>query len=174
MKRSLSAILLATTVLALPVVSAWAQAEAMAVAEEQQPLDPNILDAKKIFILNTVMDFSLASAFTSEIMDWERFEVVFSEDEADLCFALSAEADYQKQEIPTGETDDAGLRPRAIGTMRTLDKLYLKIFVPGGDDLWQDEAEVGDDSEAAVDLVRHLRERIEEEEAKGTEADDSR
>jgi len=162
MKRPLGTVLLSTALLALLIpYIAWSQAEAPAVVEEEESLPAEILSAKKIVILNTVMDFSLASAFTSEIMDWERFEVVFSEEDADLCFSLSAQADYRKEEIPTGQSsDEEGVRPRAIGTMRTLDTLYLKVFIPGGDDLWDDEADVGEDSEAAKDLVRRLRQRI--------------
>lgn len=169
MKRSLGVALSLIALITLLVPAAGrSQAEAEAVPQEEAALRPEILAAKKIVILNTVMDFSLASAFTGEIMDWERFEVVFSEEDADLCFSLSAQADYQKEEIPTGQASDVeGVRPRAIGTMRTLDTLYLKVFIPGGDDLWTDQEDVGDDSEAAKDLVRRLRERIEKEEAAG-------
>ena len=174
MKRtSLSALLLLAlfTLLAPAVGFAQAEAAAEATAAEPEALRPEILEAQKIVILNTVMDFSLASAFTSEVMDWERFEVVFSEEDADLCFSLSAQADYQKEEIPTGQTSDVeGVRPRAIGTMRTLDTLYLKVFIPGGDDLWTDQEDVGDDSEAAKELVRRLRQRIEDQEAAAAES----
>jgi hypothetical protein len=173
MTRSLRALLLATVALTLPLTPAARsqEPEEATVEEVSQPVSPELLEAKRIFILNTVMDFSLASAFTTAIMDWERFEVVFSEDEADLCFALSAQDDYRKQEIETKvDSDVEGMRRRTLGTMRTLDNLYLKVFVPGGEDLWRDEAAVGEDSQAAVDLVTRLREAIEKEETTTAEA----
>ena len=59
MNRPLGAVLLSTALLTLLVPSAaWTQAEAAAVAEEDAALRPEILNAKKIVILNTVMDFS--------------------------------------------------------------------------------------------------------------------
>lgn len=149
--------LLALALLAIPFAG-LAQEE-----EEEKPLGPVLLTARTIFILNTVMDFSLSSAFTNELLDWERFELVFSEDDADLCFSLSADDDYRQLEIPTGDDDD-GLGRRAMGTMRVLDTLYFKVFVPGGDEQWKDEADVGEDSSAARLLITRLRERLEEEE----------
>jgi hypothetical protein len=140
---------------------------------ESEPLGEELFTAKKVLLLNTVMDFSLSSAFTSELLDWERFEMVFSEEDADICFALSAQDDYRQEVIPSGEEaaddglDDAlgGRTGRTLGTMRTLDTLYLKVFVPGGDDLWTDEADVGDDASAARLLVTRLRKKMEEQES---------
>jgi hypothetical protein len=140
---------------------------------EGEPLGEELFTAKKVLLLNTVMDFSLSSAFTNELLDWERFEMVFSEEDADLCFALSAQDDYRQEVIPSGEeADDEGLDDAlggrtgdTTGTMRTLDTLYLKVFVPGGDDLWTDEADVGDDESAARLLVTRLRKKMEEQES---------
>ena len=159
--RSRFALLIALALVSIPL-TAMAEDE---MAEE--PLGPELFSARKILILNTVMDFSLSSAFTNELLDWERYEIVFSEDEADLCFALSAQDDYRKEEIPSGEAgeDDDFMSGRTLGTMRTLDKLYLKVFVPGGADLWEDEAEVGEDETAARLLVTRLRKRMEKQES---------
>ena len=163
MKTSCSraALLIALAIAWLPL-AAQAQDET---AEE--PLGPELFSATKILILNTVMDFSLSSAFTNELLDWERFEIVFSEDDADLCFSLSAEDDYRKEEIPSGaeNEDDALMSRRTLGTMRVLDTLYLKIFVPGGEDLWNDQADVGEDESAARLLVTRLREKMEKQES---------
>jgi hypothetical protein len=149
--------------------AAGAQDTAAQESAVEEPLGDELFTAKKILILNTVMDFSLSSAFTNELLDWERYEIVFSEEDADLCFALSAEDDYRQEEIPSGEEeqseDDAMMSRRALGTMRTLDRLYLKVFVPGGEDLWRDEAAVGEDESAARLLVTRLRERMKEQEA---------
>ena len=159
--RSRLALLIAIALVSIPL-TAMAQDEVV-----EEPLGPELFSAKKILILNTVMDFSLSSAFTNELLDWERYEIVFDEDEADLCFALSADNDYRKEEIPSGEegADDDPISGRTEGTMRTLDTLYLKVFVPGGADLWEDEAEVGEDQTAARLLVTRLRERMEKQEA---------
>ena len=99
--------------------------------------------------------------------------MVFSEEDADLCFALSAQDDYRQEVIPSGEEeaheglDDAlgGRTGRTLGTMRTLDTLYLKVFVPGGEDLWTDQADVGDDESAARLLITRLRKKMEEQES---------
>jgi hypothetical protein len=163
MKKSCSrvALLTALTLVWLPLAT-QAQGEAT-----EEPLGPELFTATKILILNTVMDFSLSSAFTNELLDWERFEIVFSEDDADLCFSLSAEDDYRKEVIPSGveNEDDALMSRRTLGTMRILDTLYLKVFVPGGEDLWNDEADVGEDESAARLLVTRLRKKMEKQES---------
>lgn len=163
MKKSCSrvALLTALTLVWLPLAT-QAQGEAT-----EEPLGPELFTATKILILNTVMDFSLSSAFTNELLDWERFEIVFSEDDADLCFSLSAEDDYRKEVITSGaeSEDDALMSRRTLGTMRILDTLYLKVFVPGGEDLWNDEADVGEDEAAARLLVTRLREKMEKQES---------
>ncbi len=163
MKKSCSrvALLTALTLVWLPLAT-QAQGEAT-----EEPLGPELFAATKILILNTVMDFSLSSAFTNELLDWERFEIVFSEDDADLCFSLSAEDDYRKEVIPSGveNEDDALMSRRTLGTMRILDTLYLKVFVPGGEDLWNDEADVGEDESAARLLVTRLRKKMEKQES---------
>jgi hypothetical protein len=163
MKKSCSrvALLTALTLVWLPLATR-AQGEAT-----EEPLGPELFTATKILILNTVMDFSLSSAFTNELLDWERFEIVFSEDDADLCFSLSAEDDYRKEVIPSGveNEDDALMSRRTLGTMRILDTLYLKVFVPGGEDLWNDEADVGEDESAARLLVTRLRKKMQKQES---------
>ena len=140
---------------------------------ESEPLGEELFTAKKVLLLNTVMDFSLSSAFTNELLDWERFEIVFSEEDADLCFALSAQDDYRQEVIP-GDNEEAdeglddalgGRTGRTLGTMRTLDTLYLKVFAPGGEDLWTDEADVGDDESAARLLITRLRKKMKEQES---------
>ena len=165
MKRS-SYCLVPLIVLALIWIPAAAGAQE---SVSDEPLGDELFTAKRILILNTVMDFSLSSAFTNELLDWERYEIVFSEEDADLCFALSAEDDYRTEEIPSGQEEqseeDAMMSRRALGTMRTLDRLYLKVFVPGGEDLWRDEAAVGEDESAARLLVTRLRDKMKEQEA---------
>jgi hypothetical protein len=160
--------LIALAVLLLPLAAIAQESDS-----ESDPLGEELFTAKKVLLLNTVMDFSLSSAFTNELLDWERFEMVFSEEDADLCFALSAQDDYRQEVILSGEQeaeeglDDAlgGRTGRTLGTMRTLDTLYLKVFVPGGDDLWTDQADVGDDESAARLLITRLRKKMEEQES---------
>ena len=87
--------LIALALLLLPLAAVAQESDS-----ESEPLGEELFTAKKVLLLNTVMDFSLSSAFTNELLDWERFEIVFSEEDADLCFALSAQDDYRQEVIP--------------------------------------------------------------------------
>lgn len=132
----------------------------------EEPLDPQLLGARKVLLLDTTMDFALSSSFRNELEEWGRFEIVFTHDEADVCMALSTRPDYTQEEIDSGgdeaEEDDP-LSGRTLGTMRVMDTLYFKVFVPGGDELWTDKVDLDESTEAAKTLVERLRERMDDE-----------
>jgi hypothetical protein len=168
-RRIVAAAALALLPLAQALAARAAAQTSEAPAEvETAPLAAELREARTVVLLDTTMDFALSTRFQTALEEWGRFEIVFTPDEADVCMALSTRADYTKEEIDAGgevdgdpESDDP-LQGRASGTMRVLDKLYFRIFVPGStDDLWRDEADVGDDEVAAAALVERLRRRLE-------------
>lgn len=135
----------------------------------EAPLPPKLLDARRILLLDTTMDFALSTEFRNALEAWDRYQEVFTPDEADVCFALSTHQDFTREEVPTGNESQAteeGLRPRAKATVRVIDKLYFKVFVPGegNEPLWRDEVDASLER-PAHDLVDHLRARIEAAEA---------
>lgn len=142
---------------------------------DAEPLASELIEARTIVLLDTTMDFALSSRFRDALEEWGRFEIVFTPDEADVCIALSTRADYTKEEVESGRDDQVSaqdeaqdsedpLGNRAVGTARVMEKLYLRVFIPGsGDDLWLDEEDVDLDDEAADILIERLRDRLEGE-----------
>ena len=142
-----------------------------------ETLPPELMRASKVAILGLEMDFSLRNKFTSALEDWDRFELVMFPDEADICMALSTRPDYTQEVVESGAADssadeDNPLRGRAKGTMRTVDRLYFKVFVSGGAELWLDDADLGADDEAAAELLGRLRQRMEQQEAGSADGTD--
>lgn len=140
-------------------------------ADSEEPLSPELIEATKVAILDTTMDFALSSAFKNAMEDWGRFEIVLFPEDADVCIALSTRPDYTQMEVDGSaenemETDD-DIGQRAVGTMRIVDKLYFKVFVQGGDELWRDEVDVSENDESVQQLIDNLRERLEATESAG-------
>ena len=144
---------------------------AAAQEEAQEALSPELVEATKVAILDTTMDFALSSAFNLAMEDWGRFEIVLFPEDADVCMALSTRPDYTQMEVDgSGEEEleaDDDLGTRAYGTERIIDMLYFKVFVQGGDDLWRDEVDVSESEESVQQLIDHLRERLEAAEDAG-------
>ena len=140
-------------------------AAAPALAEEEptsEPLPTELVEARKICLMDAaVMDTGLKERFRSELDDWERFEIVMFPDEADILMALSARSDFTSRPVEDDCDPDDPLCERAEGTAQVFERLYLKVFVQGGDELWADEEQVGDDDGAAKLLVERLRARME-------------
>lgn len=126
----------------------------------ETPLAPELLEARTVLLLDTSMHFGISSEFLDALEEWGRFERVFLPDAADVCFALSTRPDFTQEQLP-GEGQ---------GTVRVIDKLYFRVFVPGEEEtLWSDEIDL--DEASVGDLLFDLRQRIEEEEAGTPPAD---
>lgn len=180
MPSSTGPTLVAVLVVCVPLLAAPQESEE-ATAPRSEGLAEELLTARKALILDTTMNFSLSNEFRSALEAWNRHELVSTPDEADVCFALSTRQDFTREELSSGDDEtteeaDDGMRPRAKGTMRVIDKLYLKVFVPGEADetLWRDEIDAGLETPAA-ELVERLRQRIAaaEESTAPSSADDS-
>jgi hypothetical protein len=152
-----------------PVPQAAAQERAQ--EEVQEALSPELVEATKVAILDTTMDFALSSRFNRALEDWGRFEIVLFPEDADVCMALSTRPDYTQMEVDGNDEEelevDDDLGRRAYGTERIIDMLYFKVFVQGGDDLWRDEVDVSESEESVQQLIDHLRERLEAAEDAG-------
>jgi hypothetical protein len=136
----------------------------LAAADEaaEEPLPAALLEAETVCLMDAgVMDHDLKDRFRAELEEWGRFEIVLFPDEADVLMSLSARADYTTQPVEEECDPDDPLCDRAEGTTQIFEKLYLKVFVQGGDDLWSDEEPVGEGDAAATSLVARLRARIE-------------
>lgn len=131
---------------------------------QQEPLAAELLEAETVCLMDSgVMDPDLKSRFRGELEDWARFELVMFPDEADVLMSLSARSDFTSRPVDEKDCDpDDPLCERAEGTAQIFEMLYLKVFVQGGDDLWIDEEQVGEDDSAAQRLVDRLRSRLEE------------
>ncbi len=130
---------------------------------DDQPLPAELMEARTVCIMDmAVMDADLKARFRSELEDWERFEIVMFPDEADVMMSLSARSDFTSRPIEEEECDpEDPLCDRATGTAQVFEKLYLKVFVQGGDELWVDEEAVDEGDTAAKMLVERLRGRME-------------
>ncbi len=135
------------------------------------PPPAELLEAKTICVMDmAVMDSDLKARFRSELEAWERFEIVMFPDEADVLMALSARSDFTSKPVDEDCDPEDPLCDRASGTAQVFETLYLKVFVPGGDELWLDQEPVGADDGAAKRLVERLRTRLEGDGTNETES----
>lgn len=143
-------------------------------AQEDEALSPQLLEARRIFVKQTLIDPKIVSRFRSEIARWDRFEVVASAGEADIVASLSAEAEYTHTVSDSGgaaDEDTPGTSgragetgPRPIGTVRVLQDIHLTIVLGDGTEVWRDAVPAGSLSgNAAKKLAKRLRKRLEEE-----------
>lgn len=139
-----------------------------------EPLAPELLAARKVFVKQTLIDPKLVSRLRTELDKLERFEIVKTEDEADVIASLSATAEYthaapESQGAEGDPLDDgterassAGVRP--MGTVRVLEDLYLKVVLPDGTEVWTDSVPLGSlTGNASKKLARRLGERLDTE-----------
>lgn len=159
-------VLLRPALAAISLLACTALAAAQPTAEPTlPPLAPELLEARTVCVMPSTFA-KPDSRFKRELKKWGRFELVMFPDEADLLMVLDAEYDFIRKLVDSEEPEEGNpLEGRAIGTARVLDKLYLRVFVQGGEDLWKAEVEVGDEDEAGKILVDQLRARLEAEEA---------
>ncbi len=145
-------------------------------AEDTAPLAPELLEARKIFVRQTMIDPKIVSRFRSEMAKWERLEVVVSEKEADIVATLSADIEHTETvadtaaaetEEPPGSAGPTGDRgPRPMGTVRVLEDIHLRITDADGTELWHDAVPAGSLSgNSSRRLAKRFRKRIEDEEA---------
>lgn len=141
----------------------------------QEPLAAELLEARTVYVMDTMMDFSLTWSFRTALEEWDRFELAESPDEADIVMALTTRTDFTQEDVPSGadaDPDDPTLG-RAKGTVRIADKLYFKVFVQGGDDLWTDETDLDGNDEAITMLLERLQERMEDQTPEATDGNTS-
>lgn len=159
MHRSHSLLLALPTVLGLALLlsgpalfASETDEEAVPGPDSDAPLPSELVAARTVLLLDTSMHFALSSEFVEALEEWGRLEQVYLPDEADICFALSTRPDFTKQALP-GEGE---------GTVRVIEKLYFRVFMPGEErTLWRDEVDL--DDETPTDLILRLQERIEQE-----------
>ncbi|MDX1644022.1 MAG: hypothetical protein R3244_06655 [Thermoanaerobaculia bacterium] len=145
---------IALLLLGTPLFAAEMDEEVVPGPDSDAPLPGELLEARTVLLLDTSMHFALSSEFVEALDEWGRLEQVYLPDEADICFALSTRPDFTKQALP-GEGE---------GTVRVIDKLYFRVFVPGQErTLWRDEVDL--DDETPTDLILRLQERIEQQTA---------
>ena len=155
-------------------VAALSAASGLAVAQDDEPLAPELLAAKTIFVRQTLIDPKIVSRFRSEIAKWEHFEVVASEEEADIVATLAADVEYTQtvsdstgagDEDAPGESGRAGASgPRPMGTVRVLEDIHLLITTPDGAEVWRDAVPAGSmTGNSSKKLAKRLRARIEDE-----------
>lgn len=154
-------------VLGLLLLPGWAA------AQEDAPLAPQLLEAETIFVKQTLIDPKIVSRFRSEVVKWDRFEVVATADDADLIATLSAEVEYTHtvsesdgaadEDTPgaSGRAGDTG--PRPIGTVRVLEDIHLTIVSADGTEIWHDAVSAGSlTGSASKKLLKRLQKRVEE------------
>jgi len=153
----------------LIVAATWVGAQ----TGEDEPLAPQLLAAEKVFVKQTLIDPKIVTRFRSELGKLERFEIVATEDEADLVATLSAAVGYTHAiaDSEAGDTDPesegshasrAGRRP--MGTMRVLEDLHLTMFTPDGTVVWTDSVPIGSlIGNASRKLAKRLAKRLEAE-----------
>jgi hypothetical protein len=142
--------------------------------DPDEALAPELLSAQKIFVKQTLIDPKLVSRLRSELGKLERFEIVKSEEEADIIASLSATAEYTQtaSESQGAEADvpmddgsrvsSTGIRP--MGTVRVLQDLYLQIVLPDGTQVWNDSVPLGSlTGNASKKLAKRLGERLDAE-----------
>lgn len=169
-RQSLGSALIVATILAATVLAASALS---AQSDESDPLAPELLAARKIFVKQTLIDPKIVSRFRSELGKLERFEIAATAEEADLVATLAAAAEYTHTVADSGSADmdpdadesrasSTGLRP--MGTVRVLEDLHLLMVLPDGTEVWADSVPIGSlTGNAAKKLVKRLAERLEEE-----------
>ncbi len=161
---------------ALVALSLLALAPGAAQGQDGEALPAELMEARKIFVKQTLIDPAIVSRFRSEVTKWDRLEVVSSEEEADIVATLSAEVEYTQttadlegagaidEEQPGDVRSTEALRPK--GTVRVLEDIHLLITTPDGTELFRDTVAAGSlIGNSSRKLAKRLRKRIEDEEA---------